>query len=169
MDDTQPQSRTEGSTESPVSMLARHEWTIVGLVALLAFLLGILGYSQTMTFEHQGGSHTRWDAIYASLQLFIFEGPDATAGWPIHLQIARALAPMVLLYTAAVAIFSQLESRVALYRLLFRKRRFVRTSAIIIPVNKFQSRGCKLNNLPLARYSWFGEVKPPTSPVKVIS
>jgi hypothetical protein len=107
------------------SWLARHEWTVVGLIALACFIMGAHGYYQTMHFEVAGGNHTWWDPIYASLQLFIFEGPDETGGWPLHLQVARALAPIVLLYTAAVAIFQQVETRVALYRLLFHKRRFV--------------------------------------------
>ena len=107
------------------SFVASHEWSLVGLLAVLAFLLGCIGYAQSMTFVSAGGEHTWWDVIYASLQLFILEGPDATSGWPLHLQIARALAPMVLLYTAAQAIWTRVHQRVALYRLLFNKRRFV--------------------------------------------
>ena len=113
----------EGS-ETP-SFAARHEWTLVGLLAVLAFLLGCVGYAQIMIFQGEGGEHTWWDVVYASLQLFIFEGPDATGGWPLHLQLARALAPLIVLYTAAKAVWNQIDERVALYGLLFRKRRFV--------------------------------------------
>ena len=109
----------------PASFAARHEWTLVGLLAILTFVLGCFGYAQTMTFAADGGEHTFWDVAYASLQLFIFEGPDATSGWPLHLQIARALAPLIVLYTAASAVWSQVDERVKLYGLLFRKRRFV--------------------------------------------
>lgn len=107
------------------SFWARHEWTLVGILAILTFILGCIGYGQTMLFADEGGEHTWWDVVYASLQLYIFEGPDATAGWPIHLQLARALAPMIVLYAAAVAVWSQVEQQVALYGLLFRKRQFV--------------------------------------------
>ncbi|MCZ6830961.1 MAG: RyR domain-containing protein [Gammaproteobacteria bacterium] len=118
-------SKSSGPADKPLTLLARHEWTIIGLLALLAFLLGCWGYARIMTFSDGQGPNTVWDVVYASLQLFIFEGPDETYGWPIQLQIARALAPTVLLYTAAVAIFKRVETQVALYRLLFHKRRFV--------------------------------------------
>ncbi len=114
-----------GIATRPPNLLARHEWTLVGLVALLAFAMGCWGYALSMDFNPETGPNTWWDVVYASLQLFIFEGPSETQGWPLQLQIARALAPAVLLYTAAVTIFKQVETRVALYRLLFRKRRFV--------------------------------------------
>ncbi len=109
----------------PASFISRHEWSLVGLLAVFAFLLGCYGYARVMPFADEGGEHTRWDVIYASLQLFIFEGPDATANWPLHLQIARALAPMILLYTAAKAVWHQVHHQVSLYWLLSRKRRFV--------------------------------------------
>jgi len=108
-----------------VSGLARHEWTIVGLLAVVAFILGCIGYSQTMTFVRAGGENTWWDVVYASMRLFIFEAPDTTQGWPLHLQVARALAPLIVLYTAAKAVWSVVNQEVALYALLFRKRRFV--------------------------------------------
>lgn len=104
---------------------ARHEWTLVGLLALLTFLLGCIGYTQQMTFAEHGGPHTWWDVTYASLKLFIFEAPDETAGWPVYLQVARALAPLVVIYTAAAAVWNHIHQRVALYWLLFKKRRFV--------------------------------------------
>ena len=66
---SEPRSVSEGKRHS---WLARHEWSIVGLMALLSFLLGCYGYFQTMTFESEGGRHSWWDPIYASLQLFIF-------------------------------------------------------------------------------------------------
>jgi hypothetical protein len=128
---TQPDMHSSGaapkaSTDTKqAGFVARHEWTVVGLLAVLAYVLGCIGYAQTMTFASAGGEHTWWDVIYASLQLFIFEGPDATSGWPLHLQIARMLAPMVLLYTAAQAVWRRVHQRVALYWLLFSKRRFV--------------------------------------------
>ncbi len=108
-----------------VNLVARHEWTLVGLLAVLTFVLGCIGYGQTMTFVAQGGPNTWWDVGYASLQMFIFEAPDETAGWPLHLQIARAMAPLIVLYTAAKAVWGVVEEEVALYGLLFRKRRFV--------------------------------------------
>lgn len=108
-----------------VNLVGRHEWTLVGLLAVLTFVLGCIGYSQIMVFADAGGPHTWWDVAYASLQLFIFEAPDQTAGWPVYLQVARAMAPIIVLYTAAKAVWGVVEEQVALYGLLFRKRRFV--------------------------------------------
>lgn len=112
------ESRTKG-------FFARHEWTLVGLLGVLAFLLGCYGHAKIMTFESAGGDNTVWDVVYATLQLYIFEGSDESAGWPFQLQVARALAPMVVLYTAVVAVWRHVSSEAALYGLLFRKRRFV--------------------------------------------
>ena len=108
-----------------VNLFARHEWTLVGLLAVLTFVLGCIGYGQTMIFVNQGGTHTWWDVAYSSLQLFIFAAPEETAGWPLHLQMARAMAPLIVLYTAAKAVWRVVKEEVALYGLLFRKRRFV--------------------------------------------
>ncbi|MCP5128652.1 MAG: NAD-binding protein [Pseudomonadales bacterium] len=111
--------------QEQVNPLVRHEWTLVGLLAALTFVLGCVGYAQTMTFADDGGPFTWWDVTYASLRLFIFEAPEDTAGWPTYLQFARALAPLIVLYTAAKAVWRVIEEQVALYGLLFRKRRFV--------------------------------------------
>ena len=122
MEKTKPHASISGKR---LSFAARHEWTLVGLMAILVFVLGCAGYAQTMVFTAEGGDNTWWDIIYASLQLYILEGPDETSGWPLHLQLARALAPMIVLYAAASAVWSQVDKQVALYRLLFHKRRFV--------------------------------------------
>ena len=125
--DKAPGDRRRDQKPDPerASLFARHEWTLVGLLAALAFVLGCIGYTRAMTFVDNGGPNTWWDVAYASLRLFIFEAPEETAGWPLYMQIARALAPMVVLYTAAKAVWNVIEEQVALYALLFRKRRFV--------------------------------------------
>jgi hypothetical protein len=107
------------------SFFVRHEWTVIGLTAAATFLLGCVGYAQVFEFGPETGQHTFWDIVYASLQLFIFEAPDATAGWPVFLQLARAVAPLIVLYSAALALWSKVGTQVALYGLLTRKRRFV--------------------------------------------
>lgn len=123
--DSGPEANSSGSEPEQVDFIARHEWTILGLLAVLAFALGCFGFAQTLTFADQGGEHTRWDIVYSALRMFIFEAPDASAGWPLYLQVARALAPMVVLYAAAKAVWNIVEEEVALYALLARKRRFV--------------------------------------------
>lgn len=114
-----------GSEPDQVDFIARHEWTILGALAVLAFALGCLGFSEVLTFTEAGGEHTRWDIVYSAFRMFIFEAPDTSAGWPLYLQVARALAPMVVLYAAAKAVWNMVEEEVALYALLARKRRFV--------------------------------------------
>jgi hypothetical protein len=123
--DARARSKATPAGRSLRATLARHEWAILGALAALAFVLGVIGYAGTLHFESEGGEYTWWDVVYLSVQLFIFESPDATAGWPLHLQVARALAPLVLIYSAAIAVWSQVRSQVALYALQFHKRRFV--------------------------------------------
>jgi hypothetical protein len=122
-----PDGRRERSERVSMrrSFLARHEWALIGLLAVGTFLVGCFGYAQVFDWGPGATEHTFWDLIYASLQLFIFEATDATAGWPLHLQIARALAPLIVLYSAALAVWSKVDEQVALYKLLLRKRRFV--------------------------------------------
>lgn len=105
--------------------VARHEWSLLGALAILTFILGCIGHAQVMTFTNDGGDNTWWDVAYATLLLYVFEGPDASAGWPLHLQLARAMAPLIVLYAAASAVWSQVGKRVDLYRLLLHKRDFI--------------------------------------------
>jgi len=122
----QPNERHQGEEESRRrSFLARHDWTIVGILTVLMFLIGCVGYAQLFEFGTEPGQYSWWDVTYASLQLFIFEGPDATGDWPLHMHIARAVAPLIVLYSAAVAVWSRVGQQVSLYWLLLRKRRFV--------------------------------------------
>ncbi|MFT7287775.1 MAG: hypothetical protein ACI87W_001890 [Halieaceae bacterium] len=107
------------------SFYARHEWTIVGLLALGTFLLGCLGYANVMPFGDVGGEHSWWDVPYASVQLFIIEATDATDGWPLYLQLARFLAPTIVIYTAIKAVWSVAGQQISLYGLLLIKRRYV--------------------------------------------
>jgi len=109
----------------PNGFVARHEWTLVGLLAVLAYVMACIGFAEVFVFGPDAEDHSWWDVHAASLQLFVFETDDATAHWPLHLQIARALAPMVVLYAAASAVWQIVNEEVALYGLLFRKRRFV--------------------------------------------
>ena len=89
------QTQDQKPDAEQAGFFARHEWTLVGLLAVLTFVLGCFGYGHTMTFVDQGGPNTWWDVAYGSLQLFIFEAPDESAGWPLYLQVARAMAPKV--------------------------------------------------------------------------
>jgi hypothetical protein len=107
------------------SFASRHEWTLVGLLAVATFILGCFGFAEVLDFGGQPGQNSWWDITYASFQMFIFEAGEPSAGWPLYLQVARTLAPLIVLYTAASAIWARVNKEVALYALLLRKRRFV--------------------------------------------
>jgi len=82
--------------------LKRHEWTLVGAVAVLAFVLGVIGTRWQLAAR---GVPVTWtDAAYFSLRLFtvsydfVGEGgaPYAADNW--LLEVARFLAPAALTY-----------------------------------------------------------------------
>ena len=82
--------------------LKRHEWTLVGAVAVLAFVLGVVGMRWQMAAH---GTAASWaDAAYFSLRLFTIsydfvgegDAPYAADNW--LLQVARFLAPATLTY-----------------------------------------------------------------------
>ncbi len=97
----------------------------MGLLAVIAYIMAWAGFAEVMMSGPDAAAHSWWDVGAASLQLFVFETSDATAHWPLHLQVARTLAPMVVLYTAASAVWKIVDQEAALYGLLFRKRRFI--------------------------------------------
>lgn len=80
----------------------RHEWTLVGAVAVFAFVLGVVGMRAQMAAH--GAAVTFADAAYFSLRLFTFEYdlsgegnvPYSADNW--LLQVARFLAPATLTY-----------------------------------------------------------------------
>jgi hypothetical protein len=82
--------------------LKRHEWTLVGAVAVFAFVIGAIG--MRLQLATQGTEATWADAAYFSLRLFTFEydlggegnAPYAADNW--LLQVARFLAPTTLAY-----------------------------------------------------------------------
>ena len=102
--------------------IARHEWTIVAGFAVLAFVLAVLGYRQDMLNDPEANG---WDILYAAIRLFLFESQKTTPDWPIYFQVARILAPTVLIYAAVKAVSSKVGQEVLLYWLLAHKRRFV--------------------------------------------
>ena len=102
--------------------IRKHEWTIVVVLTTITFVMGCIGYYQVMHFEEQGGSFTYWDIFYSTFKLFIFNAQDATPGWPLYLQLARILAPFLLIYAAVKAIWLQVGEQVALFMLQIRNR-----------------------------------------------
>lgn len=120
-----PQGKPGREFSKHRGFFARHEWTLIGLLAVSTFILGCIGHAQVLEFGTEPGMHTWWDVPYLSMQMFVFELGEPTAHWPLHLHIARAMAPAIILYSAALAIWGRISHQVSLYALLLHKRRFV--------------------------------------------
>jgi len=79
----------------------RLEWTVVGVLAAVALVLGYVGFADVYPDERFT------QLLYRSLQLFVLEGgtvPEGSAV-PISLEIARVLAPALTVYTAIRTLF----------------------------------------------------------------
>lgn len=101
--------------------LKRHEWTLIGMVAILAFVLGVVGMRWQMATH---GTAATWaDAVYFSLRLFtvsydfVGEGdaPYAAENW--LLEVARFLAPATLTYAVVKGLMLAAADHLNLLRL----------------------------------------------------
>lgn len=95
-----------------------YEWPILGALALVALILGFLGFKQY--YKTKRGS---LDILYLSLQLFFAESGAVTpvSSMPWKLEVARWLAPIISAYAAlqAMAVIFQ-EQFKFLYTCFFR-------------------------------------------------
>lgn len=77
-------------------------WRVVfGAMAVVSFLLGVVGFSWYLPVSQPDVGHTPTDVVYYSLQLFVL-GPDPLSkGGPLNvpLEIARFGAPAVTVFT----------------------------------------------------------------------
>jgi hypothetical protein len=75
------------------------EWWIISIIGVVAFVLGMFGYN-TYFIEQETHRHFI-DLIFHTIKLFGFEIVDEYASpLPLPLEIARFLAPGIVLYTA---------------------------------------------------------------------
>ncbi len=77
-------------------LLHDYGWWLLGLLALLALLLGALGFQQY--YAALGQTLTWRDLLYAAIRLFNLESGQVDGALPWPLEIARWLAPAVLFY-----------------------------------------------------------------------
>ena len=119
------EAATSAAAEGREGFFRRHEWTLVGLLTILTFIGATVGYFIELKPGAPDSPYTWWDAPYLALRLFLIDGPEETAGWPLYMHFARALAPVIVAYTAAKAIWSVVNQKVALYGLLLHKRQYV--------------------------------------------
>lgn len=107
------------------SFFARHEWTVIGVLALLTYCVACVGYVFLLKPGTADSPYTWLDMAYLSMKLFILDGPEETAHWPLYMELARAMAPVIVVYTAVKAVWRVIDQEVALYGLLLYKRRYV--------------------------------------------
>lgn len=96
----------------------RYEGFILAVFALLAVVLGVIGFEQQG--REVGSDRTLIGSLYASIQLFALEySGEGPVGWP--LEVARFAAPMIAAFAAVMALMLLLGERVQLLRLRFGK------------------------------------------------
>ena len=95
------------------------EWPLVGILALVAFVLGYLGLG--ISYDASGYGYSPPDLVYDSLRLFVFEAGLVPPPVPWQLQVARFLAPAVVVYTAVKTIAALLYGHLQRYRMRFIK------------------------------------------------
>lgn len=88
------------------------EWWIVGMFGVISFILAIVGFN--IVYTQNGTERNLLDLMFQSMKIFGMEFiDDFKSPLPWKLEVARWLAPSVILYTAAKAIlyFIQREYR----------------------------------------------------------
>jgi len=88
--------------KDPGEIWREYQWMIVGVLAVVACLLGVIGF--TRYFAVHMPEATWFDSVYYTLQLFSLESGSFTGEVPWQLQVARFLAPGVIVYTAINAL-----------------------------------------------------------------
>lgn len=72
------------------------KWWVIASLFVLALVLGFIGFREYETAV--GGPAGFWDVLYRDFQLFVFESGalDVPSAIPLSLQVARLLAPLVI-------------------------------------------------------------------------
>jgi hypothetical protein len=89
----------------------RWQWLVIGLAAVAAFVLGVVGFLQRRVEGSLQRDSSLTDAAYNSLKLFIFHESEANTGVGVCLNIARFLAPAVAGYAALITLGSLFHER----------------------------------------------------------
>lgn len=120
-----PARRSQSLFKQTSAFLGRYEWSIIGGLAISSYIIGCIGFYQLFSHSDNSADYTLGDAAYFSIQLFLFEAAEPSAGWPWYLQWVRFIAPFTLTYTAVKALFTQVGTHVTLLFLRFRPRKYV--------------------------------------------
>ncbi len=97
-------------------VLSDFEWPVVFALAVLAAILGLLGYAQQ--FSRAGVDRSFWDILYDGIGLFIMQAAEPVEP-PVNcmLNIARFLAPAVAGYTVLKAFMALFAGQLQSFRL----------------------------------------------------
>lgn len=100
-----------------------HHWPIVAAIALIALILGYIGFRKH--FEAISKPRSFWDLVYLTLQLFTLESGALAVPLNWELEIARFLAPAVAAYTALKALAIIFRVQLQMLRVRFNKDHIV--------------------------------------------
>jgi len=98
-------------------------WPLFGVVVVIAFLLGYVGFSSY--FEGHLAPRATTDLVYLSLQLFVLESGSIPGPMPWQLDVARLLAPATTATAIVVALAAVFGEELEEVRLRLRKRHVV--------------------------------------------
>ncbi|MBI5583765.1 MAG: NAD-binding protein [Deltaproteobacteria bacterium] len=103
--------------------LQDYQWPLVGGLALLAGVLGFLGFRQL--YLSRGEAHTLGDIFYLTLQLFSMKSGAVSGPKPWELELARFLALSLTAFAAAKALLVIFHQQFQLLKLRFLKNHVV--------------------------------------------
>jgi len=121
---TESVRRPHGMFRTTVKQIAR--WPVVGLFAVLALVLGFIGWSDYYN-ARPDITQSFWDIMYQDVQLFFLQSGYVPGPMPVVLEIARFLAFGVAAFAAVKGVAMLARDRVAAVR-----RRFLRDHTVIV-------------------------------------
>ena len=106
-----------------VRWLGEYKWLLIGLMWVVTIVLGYIGFSRY--FSTLGETHSFWNTLYRTLQLFVLESGFISGAVEWEFQIARYLAPAITAYTAMQALAILFQEQLRLFRIRFFKDHIV--------------------------------------------
>lgn len=96
-----------------------HQWKVIGGIALLALVLGYVGFSKH--FAALGENRSPWDIFYLTIQLLVLESGSVSGLVSWELELARLLLPAIATYAAVKALIVIFWEQLQLLRVSFIK------------------------------------------------
>ncbi|HOJ19211.1 MAG TPA: RyR domain-containing protein [Ignavibacteriaceae bacterium] len=86
--------------------LKEYEWHLIGLAAILVFLIGVIGF--------RSAGRGLLDAMYLSIQLFVLQSGDVVPLVNNYLQLARFAAPLITAYATIKSVVGLFQKNLGL-------------------------------------------------------